>query len=143
MTQQNDYHLPTSELMQAGERLARLGLECPWVGENAWCYLEGECVYGDLLAEYDADKRHTENRAVRCPPAVAAAVVAFAGEVRAWLLWRHHTYSEVAANEEGKWDMFCDHPDDPDLARMYQEHDTQLSAAVALILAVHNAVEGE
>ena len=41
MTDQNDCHLPTAALTTAGEKLARLGLDCPWVGENADLKVKG------------------------------------------------------------------------------------------------------
>jgi hypothetical protein len=123
------------------------------VGENAGCDLEHEWII-----ERHGDGIKWEN-AVRCPPAVAAAVVAFAGEV---VLWGKST--EMSRGDEGFYDtdMLFDHvglwvkvhkgweptPDGENIRLrrfLYENFESgqELAAAVALILAVHKAVEGE
>lgn len=133
--------MSTEQLKAASARIAAAGGPvAPWDGPKAWCDLHGECVYGDLLAEYDADKRHTEDRTITCPPAIPAAIVWYAGEVRAWLLWQLRTYSDVSPNEDGSWEMICDHPSKSDAGRLYQARETQHEAAEALIIAVGEAL---
>lgn len=97
MTQQTNYQLPVHELYQAGTFFANLGLECPWVGDNAWCDLSNTTLNGRIRRKARSgspglDPKH--GYITYCPPAVAAAVVWYAGELRAWLLWRHNTHSE-------------------------------------------------
>jgi len=130
---QND--LPTAALTTAGEKLARLGLDCPWVGENAWVHLETLSIL-DRVHEID----------IVVPPAVAAAVVAFAGEVRAWTPYRssieHHEYGD------GDYKWFWGHGYDslgmPGIERaMSGVCSSQHAAAAALIIAVAEALEGE
>lgn len=109
----------------------------PWWGDDAWCDLGGDRVYGELLAEYDADRRHTENRAVHCPPAVAAAVVWYAGELRVWMCRDYRIFNYNPA-PSGRWVVFSD-LENCDTST----HPTQHEAAIALILAVAEALGDE
>lgn len=134
-----NYQPPTAELIQAGTFFANLGLECPWVGEDAWCDLKAKLVQGELLMEYDHDEGKSGGRQVYCPPAVAAAVVWFAGELRAWC-----KRDTDIGTYDGVWywrfGVFGTDYDDPDTVG--GECATQLEAAVALILAVYKAMGG-
>lgn len=136
MTQQTNYQLPVAELTQAGTFFANLGLECPWVGEDAWCDLEKNHIRGSLYGL----KTHTS---AHCPLAVAAAVVWYAGEVRAWMHRHKGCYCEVSPEEDGQWLVVADHPYLVDAGRLVQYHTAQLEASVALILAVWQAMEND
>jgi len=129
MTQQTE-NLPTAALTTAGEKLARLGLACPWVGDDAWCDLGGLVMGDDFMS-------------CHCPPAVAAAVVAFAGELEAWCDEKKWFRCEV--RHEGKW--IAEAMKHKRLLKsdwaVSDDFDTQLAAAAALIIAVAEALEGE
>ena len=114
------------------------GPKAPWIGDDAWCYLAGDCVYGDLLAEYDADKRHTENRAVHCPPAVEAAVVAFALKVASWYTVHHQTNCCMWPQSTGGFVIFMGEKS-PDWGTIIDGN--ELAAAEALIVAVAGELE--
>jgi len=123
MTQQTDYHLPTAALTTAGEKLARLGLDCPWVGENAWVHLETLSIL-DRVHEID----------IVVPPAVAAAVVWFAIRARRWDMvrqMRNHT-------EAVKGMDYHDRIDRKPWPRQFPE---TVEEAAALITAVADALE--
>lgn len=130
-----DYHLPTTELMQAGETYARLGLECPWVGDWAWVDLQNSGIIY-LVPNVNVYSKKT----IHCPPAVAAAVLAFALDVMEFWWTKSHCTFMPCDTEEGSWEYR--------LRTLRGAHTGEqavgkLAAAVALILAVHKAVEGE
>lgn len=131
-----NYQLPVPELTKAGTFFANLGLECPWVGEDAWCDLEDNSIMGFGIL----DCVGLIESSVLCPPAVAAAVVAFAGELRAWC--KRDTDIDTY---DGVWywrfGVFGTDYDDPDTVG--GECTTQLEAATALILGVWQAMGGE
>jgi len=157
MTDQNDCHLPTAALTTAGEKLARLGLDCPWVGENAWCDLHTETIVGMGFGPmpYGYEFGTVDDADVHCPPAVAAAVVWFAGEVRAWFCRTQpkdtYTTARIGWGRYTKYDSDEHvHVDDGE-GWMWQlragevptRTDTQHAAAAALIIAVADTLEGE
>lgn len=115
------------------------GPKAPWIGDDAWCDLADDYVYGELVAEYDADKRHTENRAVRCPPAVEAAVVAFALKVMAWMNRKDegHNITMWPDDESESWgvDIWIAGEAGPTFSTP-----NELAAAEALIVAVAGEV---
>ena len=117
-----NYQLPVSELNQAGTFFANLGLECPWVGPDAWC---------DLLEERIQCCTHWGW--VDCPPAVAAAVVWFALQVRRWDFERtRKVYSDMRHTHM----TVLPHPPVRDVPETVEE-------AAALILGVYKAMGGE
>lgn len=131
MTQQTNYQLPVSELYQAGTFFANLGLECPWVGEDAWCDLGG-LVMGD------------DSMSCHCPPAVAAAVVWFAnalcrlGMDKGW--WKYMSFGPRVGGSVGWYWLYGDDEEFPAKSGTVE---SQLEAAVALILGVRQAMGGE
>lgn len=134
-----NYQLPVSELTQAGAFFANLGLDCPWVGEDAWCDLKAKLVQGELLMEYDHDEGKSGGRQVYCPPAVAAAVVWFAGEVEAWWNLRNKDSRSafIEASDPGLFYCYVQG------GVMLTEASSRLEAAAALILGVWQAMGGE
>jgi hypothetical protein len=117
----------TQALLAATPKYVKAGLTPPWAGEDAWVYLRQEAVFyggGKISVGY------------YCPPAVAAAVIAWAGEVMSWALdkWKKDEgpYADLDYDQAvGKWYVMIGGPD------MYHEwFESQLAASVALIEAV-------
>lgn len=72
------YQLPAEELMQTAKVIAENGGPvAPWHGPDAWCVLE----YGDIEQR---DKYANLIAECHCPPAVEAAVIAYAVNLRTW-----------------------------------------------------------
>lgn len=131
MPQQTE-NLPTTDLIRAGETLARLGLDCPWVGEGAWADLENNMIRG-----VDAFDEEGQPVWFHCPPAVAAAVVDCS--LKLWK-WDHlraiHFHSEKTKGMD--YSARIDRMPFPRLKPI------DLEAAAALIIAVADAVgEGD
>lgn len=99
-----------------------------------WCDLEDSAIEVAVGDDYGDDSW------CYCPPAVAAAVVMFCGEVRAWTkrdtdigVWRGEWYWSFGVGDTDY--------DDPDYKA--GDVDSQLTASLALISAVAGGLEEE
>lgn len=140
MTQQND--LPTAALTTAGEKLARLGLDCPWVGDGADVDIKNGYIYDE-----DPDTPNYYDGAVENNKLIAAAVVWYQDRLNDWLIESSIGMLKVRKNigfesekfGEYTWEFF----NAGTLKECIGHASTRLSAAAALIIAVADTLEGE
>ena len=124
------FDLPCDELTQAGTFFANLGLECPWVGEDAYVDLEANHILGSLYGL-------KTNATTYCPPAVAAAVVDFGQRVIEWMRSQHkaaYVSVEFAPNKCYFWGTH---------GGAFGHTEDRLEAYIALILGVWQAMGEE
>ena len=127
-----NYQLPTTALMQAVNGIAEKGGPS-W---PEWCDLGGY-IDGEMYVDCEV-----VTESVECPPAVAAAVCWYAGEVSAWMNRKGegHNITLWPDDESETWGVtiwICGR----EVTSFSQ--DSQHEASAALIIAVDKALEGE
>ena len=117
----------TQTLLAATPKYVKAGLTPPWAGEDAWCDLEMELIGG--RDAFDKNKTSVSY----CPPAVAAAVIAWAHELIDYLHSKYYAHSFL---QPTRWSMHAVDRDGMLVCEASGESVNKLAASVALISAV-------